>query len=251
MTLTLRSFWLLAVAVFAFALASWGQSCSNSILTGLYGYGGNGVDASGNPIAFEGVVAADGNGNLAGTQTESVNGVISLNVSTLGKYSIASNCNGTMTIQPSGSSAANYNVTVASGGARAFGLESDSGTVVSMYARAVEETGCTSGGTKGTFGFSGTGLIVGVGFFAQSGQVTLNGSGKLSGIQSFSVAGKVSSNVKFTGTYKVSSNCSGSAIVKIKGQSAAHVNFTLVRQLASIFFIQTDPKTVIVGWDRE
>jgi hypothetical protein len=49
----------------------------------------------------------------------------------------------------------------------------------------------------------------------------------------------------------VNKNCSGTAVIKVKGQSPVHITFTLVRQLSSIFFIETDSGDVFVGWDRE
>jgi len=248
---TLRTASLIIAAVFTLSLATWGQSCSNSSLSGAYGFAGTGTDASANPVALAGLYNADGNGNLTGTQTESVNGTLSLNVPISGTYTINSNCNGTATITPKGGPAAHYNLTLASAGSRAFSLETDSGTIITMYSRAVMETSCSTSGTNGTFGFTGTGSIVGVGNIANSGQMVLNGAGKLSGTESSSIAGQIFSNVPFTGTYKVNKNCTGTAVLKIKGQSAIHINFALVRQLASIFFIETDANTVVAGWDRE
>jgi len=247
---SLRNALLLSLAVFALSLGAWGQSCSNSILTGGYGFGALGTDASGNSVAISGLLTADGNGNLKGTQTESVNGTISTNVPISGTYSIGSNCNGSMAITPKGGTKQNYNVTVASQGGRFFTLETDTGSVLSLYGRSTEETTCATN-ASGTFGFTGSGSFVGTGNIAISGQITLDGAGHVSGIESSSIAGKINSNIPFTGTYSVNSNCTGKAAFKPTGGSTVHLSFELVRQMASMFFVETDANSIIAGWDRE
>jgi len=247
---SLRNVLLLSFAVFALSLGAWGQSCSNSILTGGYGFGALGTNASGNSVALSGLFTADGNGKLKGSQTESVNGTISSNVAISGTYSINSDCNGTMAITPKGGTKQNYNVTVASQGSRFFSLETDTGSVLSLYGRATEETTCTTN-ASGIFGFTGSGSFVGTGNIAISGQITLDGAGHVSGIESSSIAGKINSNIPFTGTYSVNSNCTGKAAFKPKGGSMVHISFELVRQMASVFFVETDANSIIAGFDRE
>jgi hypothetical protein len=251
MIFALRNTALIAVSLFGLSLATWGQSCSNASLTGPYGFAGTGTNASGSPVALAGVYNADGKGKLAGTRTASVNGVIFLNVPISGTYTINSNCNGTAQITPKGESTENYNLTVASAGGRVFSLETDTGSILPVYSRAVEETSCSTTGTSGTFGFAGSGSVIGVGNLANGGQVTLDGAGHLTGTESISIAGQISSDVAFTGAYKVNKNCSGTATVKVKGKATVHLTFVLVRQLQSIFFVETDANTVIAGWDRE
>jgi len=245
-----RNTLLLSLAVFALSLGAWGQSCSNSLLTGGYGFGALGTDASGNSVAVSGLFTANGNGKLKGTQAESVNGTISTNVPISGTYSIGSNCNGSMAITPKGGTKQNYNVTVASQGSRFFSLETDTGSVLSLYGRATEETTCTTN-ASGIFGFTGSGSFVGTGNIAISGQITLDGAGHVSGIESSSIAGKINSNIPFTGTYSVNSNCTGKAAFKPKGGSMVHISFELVRQMQSVFWVETDAKNIIAGWDRE
>lgn len=247
---TLRNTLLLSLAVFALCFGAWGQSCSNSSLTGAYGIGALGADASGNSVALAGLLTADGNGNLKGTQTESVNGTISANVPISGTYSISSNCNGTAKLTPKGGATQHYNITVASQGTRFFTLETDTGSVLSLYGRSTEVASCPTN-SSGTFGFTASGGIVSVGYFAGSGQITLDGAGHVSGVESSSVAGKINSNIPFTGTYTLNSNCTGKAAFKPKGGTAVHVSFELVRQMQSVFFVETDADSIIAGWDRE
>jgi len=247
---TLRNTLLLSLFVFALCLGAWGQSCSNSTLTGGYGIGALGTDASGNSVALAGLLTADGNGNLKGTQTESVNGTISSNVPISGTYSIGSNCNGTAKITPKGGATQHYNVTVASQGTRFFTLETDTGSVLSLYGRSTEETSCPTN-ASGTFGFTGSGSFVGAGNIAISGQITLDGAGHVSGVESSSVAGKINSNIAFTGTYTLKSNCTGKVVFKPKGGTAVHISFALVRQMQAVFFVETDANSIIAGWDRE
>ena len=245
-----RNVLLLSLVVFALSLGAWGQSCSNSSLTGGYGIGALGTNASGDSVAVSGLLTADGNGNLKGTQTESVNGTISSNVPISGTYSIGSDCNGTMAITPKGGTKQNYNVTVASQGLRFFTLETDTGSILSLYGRSTEETACATN-ASGTFGFTASGSFVGTGNIAISGQITFDGAGHVSGIESSSIAGKINSNVAFTGTYSVKSNCTGKAAFKPKGGTMVHVSFELVRQMQSMFFVETDANSIIAGFDRE
>jgi len=238
------------LAVFALGLGAWGQSCSNSNLTGGYGYGAVGTDANGNAVAFSGLYTADGNGNITGKLTESVNGKISANVPVTGTYSINSNCNGRMTVTPKGGATQHYNVTVASQGGRFFSLETDTGSVLSLYGRSTQVSTCSTN-TGGTFGFTASGSIVGVGNFGADGQITVDGAGHVSGIESSSVAGKIKSNIPFTGTYKLNSDCTGTAVFKPKGGTKVHISFELVRQMASMLFVETDANSIIAGVDRE
>ena len=247
---SLRNALLLSLAVFALSLGAWGQSCSNSSLTGGYGIGALGTDVNGNSVALTGLLTANGSGKLKGTETESVNGTISSNVPISGTYSVGSNCNGSMTITPKGGATQHYNLTVASQGTRFFTLETDTGSVLSLYGRATEETTCATN-ASGTFGFTGSGSYVGTGNIAISGQITLDGAGHVSGIESSSIAGKINSNIPFTGTYSVNSNCTGKAAFKPKGGSTVHISFELVRQMATVFWVETDANNIIAGWDRE
>jgi len=247
---TLHNSLLLSLAVFALCLGAWGQSCSNSTLTGGYGIGALGTDASGNSVALSGLLTADGNGNLKGTQTESVNGTISTNVPISGTYSIGSNCNGTAKLTPKGGATQHYNITVASQGTRFFTLETDTGSVLSLYGRSTEVASCQTN-ASGTFGFTGSGSFVGTGNIAISGQITLDGAGHVSGIESSSIAGKINSNIPFTGTYTLKSNCTGKVAFKPKGGTTVHISFELVRQMQTVFFVETDANSIIAGWDRE
>lgn len=248
---TFRSALLIAAMVCSLSFVTWGQSCSNASLTGLYGFAGLGNNTADSPIALAGVYNANGKGKLTGTRTASVNGVISSNVPISGTYTVNANCTGSAKITPKGGSTENYDLAVASSGGRVFSLETDSGSVLAVYSRAVEETSCSTSGTSGTFGFTGSGGILGVGTLANGGQITLDGAGHFTGIESVSVAGHISSNVPLTGSYKVNPNCTGTAIVKAKGQPTVHLTFVLVRQLQAIFFVETDANTVVAGWDRE
>lgn len=89
----LRNTALIAVSHFGLSLATWGQSCSNASLTGLYGFAGTGTNASGTfgfagsgsvvgvgNLANGGQVTLDGAGHLTGTESFSVAGRISSDV---------------------------------------------------------------------------------------------------------------------------------------------------------------------------
>jgi len=168
-----------------------------------------------------------------------------------GTWTIISSCNGTAQITQKGESTEHYNLTVPPLEGASFPLRP---TPV-RFSRCIhgrwKKPAAPPTGTSGTFGFAGSGSVVGVGNLANGGQVALDGAGHLTGTESISFGDRISSDVAFTGPCKVNKNCSGTAMVKVKGQPTVHLTFALVRQLQSIFFVETDANTVIAGWDRE
>jgi len=92
----------LLLIVFCFSLQAYAQ-CSNASLNGTFFYSLGGSVKSGTTTASYdelGKVVADGNGNLSGTTTTSIAGVLAtLNVT--GTYTVKSDCSGTGTLTTS------------------------------------------------------------------------------------------------------------------------------------------------------
>src|SRR5580692_12483355 len=108
-------FAVLSLSTLALGISLWAEpvrpaACSIGSLTGRYGFTINGT-SSGNPITAVGQIATDGNGTLAGNETISENGSVRNLLEVLGKYTINSNCTGTMTIQARGRSKQNFDIT--------------------------------------------------------------------------------------------------------------------------------------------
>ena len=84
--------------------------------------------------AIVGQVTLDGKGNISGSETFSIGGVITES-SAAGTYTLNENCTGTMQITPSGQATMNFNTVVVDGGKEVLLIESDNNTTVSGTAQ--------------------------------------------------------------------------------------------------------------------
>jgi hypothetical protein len=217
-------------------------SCTNATLVGNYGFTVTGVDSSGELSASVGQLTADGKGNLTGIFTNSTAGVISSDVALTGTYSVKTNCTGTMTITPSGSTATNFSLVVVSSGGQFELVETKAGSSQYGYALAQGKATCTNAGVKNTFGFRGGGYTFpSLAPNAWAGQVKLDGLGGFTGSESASLGGTIES-FSLTGSYSVSSNCTGT--MTFNGSTVTHTNFVIVNGGQSAMHIQTDAGTI-------
>jgi hypothetical protein len=221
-------------------------ACSNASLTGNYGFAINGT-ANGNAITAVGQIATNGNGNLDGIETISENGALANLLEVLGKYSIKTNCTGTMTIQAAGRAKQNFNVTVISDGKQIDMVQTDSGTTELGTAQAEGSKSCSLAGVKGAFGLQGGGTEIGAGPLAFAGQITLHGDGTLNGIETVSVNGSIAAKQKISGAYKVGHRCQGAAVIQVGNQGPIHLNLVVVNGGSGILFIQADANTLVSG----
>ena len=217
-------------------------SCSNATLVGNYGFTITGVDNTGSLAATVGQLTADGNGNLTGIFANSTAGVISSDVTLSGTYSVKTNCTGTTTITPSGSTPTNFNLVIVGNGGQFELSETKVGSSQYGYALAQGKAICTNAGVKNTFGFRGGGYGSSLVPNAWSGQVKLNGAGGVSGSESASFGGTIQS-FQLTGTYSVNSNCTGTATFK-GGGTQSNTYFVIVNGGQSIMQIETDAGTI-------
>jgi len=89
---------------------------------------------SGNLTDTVGQVTLDGRGNISGTETFTLNGVVSKNTVT-GTYTENSNCTGTWQVSPKGGSATNFDMVVVNSGKELLLIQIDSGTVTAGNAQ--------------------------------------------------------------------------------------------------------------------
>jgi hypothetical protein len=98
---------------------------------------------------------------------------------------------------------------------------------------------------NGTYVMSGKGTIVGVGPVAMIGQVVYNGDG--TGVLlsvTKSVNGMIVKTASVPVVFTVNPDCTGSKIV---GSGAAHFDFVITPDGATITWVQTDTNAVISG----
>ncbi len=109
---------------------------------------------------------------------------------------------------------------------------------------------CTNASVAGTYGFTLSGWIFtstgGEYPFAESGTLTSNGEGSLSGSSAFSLDGTIEA-ATLTGTYSVSSNCTGTATLKDNHGDSIALNLVIADNGQSIQLVESDQGTVVSG----
>jgi hypothetical protein len=116
------------------------------------------------------------------------------------------------------------------------------GLYLSVYASA----SCSNATLVKNYGFTITGVNSSGSLTASVGQLTADGKGNFTGIETVSVAGVISSNVALTGTYSVKTNCTGTA--KITAGSSAKFSLVVVSNGAQIELTRTDAGTSQYGY---
>jgi hypothetical protein len=225
-------------------------ACSNSSISGIYGFSTSGVNGDGLPEAVVGQFTATPgtpSGVLSGTETVSSDGTIGT-VSFAGTYQVSGNCTGQVTVKVSGSkNAAHLRLVIVSGGAEIDFVNTDPGQAGAGYALAQGNATCTDLGVKANYGFQDTGLVVGSGAIALTGRLTFDGKGGAAGSESGTQAGAVVTNVPLSGSYSINSDCIGSATVTPQGGVAIDFSFVVANGGKTLLAIDTDATTVITG----
>ena len=105
---------------------------------------------------------------------------------------------------------------------------------------------CSNATLNGNSGFVVTGsdpngpAVVG-------GQITADGKGGFTGVETISDNGNVIADALVTGTYTVRANCTGKGTITPKGGSASHFTFTIVSGGTEVQLVLTDSGTVESG----
>jgi hypothetical protein len=220
-------------------------TCSNASLKGLYGLLITGYDGSGQYRMGVGQIKSNGAGSFTGIETVSDDGVIYDNLATTGTYSISSNCTGNGTIiNVKNGNQSHYNLVMDPLGKQleAAGTDSGHGTA-SGRGLALGTATCSTKTAAGTYGFHGGGYLAAQGVLAFDGQYVLDGTGKLSGIETRSVDGTIISAASIAGTYSLAPTCRGTISYKLNG-TAVKLNIVMVSAGQSFFAIDTDTGTV-------
>jgi hypothetical protein len=241
---------LIVTSVLALGLAAWGQ-CSNTNVTGKYGFAGNGFDNNGKPISFLGYIKANGKGSFTGTETGSADGTVFTNVPLTGTYSVNPDCTGSGTAKLKGQKTVNhFNLVVVSGGKSFQILNTDAPNVQAGNVQAQGKATCTVAGVKGSFGIEVSGVFLGVGAVVFDGLFTLDGKGNVSGSESGSIAGSIFTGQSVSGTYTVASNCTGTMTLMVLGQTE-HSSFVVTNSGKGMLVVETDANTVVSGFGQQ
>lgn len=113
-----------------YALPLGTATCSLSTVAGTYGFHGGGFLPGTGALQFNGQFVLGSTGTITGIETQNVNGVVISAGTVTGKFTVASNCSGTMTYSFNGSSV-HQNIYLVNANKGFFAIETDSGTVSS------------------------------------------------------------------------------------------------------------------------
>jgi hypothetical protein len=234
------------------------EGCSNQSLRGAYGFaidgqafGANGQEAA--EFADAGRIVFDGHGGLNGTDTESLNGLITTGLTFSGAYSVQAACTGTAVI--SGGITANLRFMLVEGGQEVNVIDTDPGLVAAGQISKQQLAGCTNANFKGVYSFATTGSFFApgatgpaeAGDVAAFGRIVADGRGNTTEDSAASFNGLQSADTQ-TGTYTVNPDCTGSATsTHHPSGQVDQVNFVIVERGAEAKFIVTNPGAVFTG----
>jgi hypothetical protein len=245
---------IMLLAVFFLSRQAQAQ-CSNTNLNGVLFYTLSGTIKSGAAnVAYQelGKVTADGNGNLVGTTTTSIAGVLASGLPVTGTYSILANCSGTATLITTANTA-QLTLQVVNGGGLTLASVTTSGSselADGRFFRAASATAsqCGNGSLQGAYGvlLSGGTFVGGVRTaFDLDGQVIFDGKGGVTTSAVVTTGTSPGVPLAGTGTYSISSDCSG--VLQIT-TPAGTVNYLLARvQGGTGLIMETDAGTTING----
>src|SRR5579872_6505486 len=201
----------------------------NAVLNGTYGRLVEGLSGSGVapaphvtadfiPLVQVGFVTFDGNGNISGEHDSSLGGTLFPHNES-GTYSVNSDCaTGTLSFDNKSTS---INFVITNGGAEIKLVYTQPGAVAPGTLRAMGTAACSAATLSGkTFGYAAHGLIGNGssssfprsdGFFpfADSGSISFQNDGSLSGAENANIGGVLALNRPIVGTYSVNANCTG------------------------------------------
>jgi hypothetical protein len=222
-------------------------SCTNASFKGVYGILSAGLTNSGEPKTSIGQFTTDGDGNLMGWSTQSTDGAFTT-FSFTGSYSVAKNCTGTVTL----SNGYTANLVLDNGNKGAYMIQTNSGYTQSSIAVAEGTATCTDAGVKHTFAVNANGNVLGIGEVVYVGQLTLNGSGNITGTLSTSLNGAITSNEPITtGTYSIDSNCIGTASITLENSTMMNFDLIVVDGGKELMALESDSGTVVSGLAQE
>jgi len=243
---TIRIASLIVLVTVALSSAARAATCSNTSLSGTYGFLHDGTDSNGTPAtaAVTQITFDSTTGTFTGETAASHEGVI-VTTSLNGTYNVDSSCTGTGI--PSGGSP--FSIVVTSTGFLAVHPFSEGFAVKQGSAT------CTNATVTGSFGLQTTGVFLAgapvTGWVAFIGklELTVNSSGQ--GVIRGHIAGSEGDTAltfkPVTGSYSVAPDCTGTATITRKGKSTMNFSFVVVDCGKEMLAIETDTDTIASG----
>jgi uncharacterized protein (TIGR03437 family) len=195
-----------------------GGTCSNSNLNGVYSLtlNGRGISGAGNltgSYQANGTATFDGQGNVILAGTANTNLALAQSSSYPGKYSVPSNCYGTLTF--TATSAETFTLVVWNSGAQFDVVGSDATFVHSGSGSNTRPPLCATPTLSGEYTFIASGFTLAgttlTGAQDEAGVLQFDGQGNVKATYTDTQGGAVANSNTTTGTYTVTSGCLASA----------------------------------------
>jgi hypothetical protein len=114
------------------------------------------------------------------------------------------------------------------------------GLAAAAWAQPRPPAACSNATFTGTYGITFGGIDSHGRLRAAVAQITTDGSGKFTGVESESKGGVINKDVPVTGTYAIKANCTGSGSWMAQGGKVRHYNLVVVAGGGGAEMIQTD-----------
>jgi hypothetical protein len=227
-------------------------SCTNASFDGTFAFSYGKTAGTETPTSVEGLVAPNGKGALIGKWVQSADGTISSATFT-GTYTIGEDCAGTMVWNNSNHTANHFDIYLMNNNKGFQMLRTDAGHARAGAGSIQGATGCTTNGSPQNLVLDVSGTLAAEGTQkAVLGQIATNGHGGITGTATVSVNYNVTgSNLPVTGSYAVKSNCTGTAQIKIEGESAMNFDTIITNDGKGVMLFETDSGTLIAGTAQE
>src|SRR5437763_80872 len=113
-------------------------------------------------------------------------------------------------------------------------------------ASSAGDHGCDVATPQGSYGFSESGLIVGLGNYAAVGTLISDGKGNFTGAFTESFNGPIAP-ATLTGTYQVAPDCTGTAVLRDSFGRTGNRAFVILEDAAELDYLFTDAGFVATG----
>ncbi|HVO59947.1 MAG TPA: hypothetical protein VMT53_03380 [Terriglobales bacterium] len=223
---------------------------SGSLTAGTYAFTLGGSDANGIPLAFGGLIPADGNGNVSAGVLDTNYDGSTLSDTLTGTYAVSSSGRGVATLtSPSVGSlplafykAANGNIEFVNLGGNLGGID----FAVSGMAKAQSGRPFGQRSMNGNYAVSFSGTNLGAGEEDISGQLTSDGAGNLSGVLDINSSGSIFQGTQLSGsTYTMTSTGRGTASLNTGTGTFALQTYQI--DPGTVLFLDLDDNRVMTG----
>lgn len=194
--------------------------CALATVAGNYAVTTLGQEAAGYAAGVF-LLAGDGNGNLTGTGTESVNGTVYSNVTVAGTYTANAGCWFTATMADSLGNISNFSGAIVQNGYELAGLSTDEGTQAQLTGYRLHATQCTLASFSEKFGAQVQSPVTPSGPATATQEWYLHKTGSGTGTWVTNVNGTIVQGTA-TSTFSVNSDCTYSSTVTNSDGSTGH-----------------------------